>query len=119
MAQEPKPRRPMHEYRGREHFDEYVNAIRSTECGTISPGGAGALIKTSRQWVHNLINRNLLETWVFYESYAPKRAAYIEVSVKDLILYGVAMGKIRKKDDLGLGFPGEDIDKVFQEALES
>lgn len=92
-------------FRGRENFQAYLDAVRQVEAGTVSPGGAGMILGVSRQGIDKLIETGHLRAWLFYEGWPKPRCTYKEISVRDLIEYGVRTGRIESKADCGLGFP--------------
>lgn len=101
----------VYEFKGRSQVEEYfrVCAAMQEEGGTLSPGGAAALLGITRQSVHELIRENPnIRAWVFYEDYLfglMQRAAYLEISVVDLVRHGVRTGRIDSVEDCGIAFP--------------
>ena len=92
------------EFRGRQAFHAWLEAVDQVEGGTISPGGGAQLLGYTRQAIHNLITRGHVRAWVFYEDRV-KPATYIEIAVRDLLAHGVRTGRIRSEDDCGVRFP--------------
>lgn len=92
-------------FKGRENFQAYLNAVGQVEAGTISPGGAAAVLRVSRQAIDSLIEAGHLRCWQFYEGWPKPRCTYKEIAVRDLIEWGVRTGKIQSKADCALSFP--------------
>lgn len=92
-------------FKGRENFQAYMDALAQVDGGTISPGGAAALLRLTRQGVDRLIDSGHLRVWEFYEGAWLPRVAYREISVRDLVRYGVRSGRIRSRADCSISFP--------------
>ena len=101
-------------FRGRENFQAYLEALGQVDGGTVSPGGAAALLGVSRQGIDRLIEFGHLRAWEFYEGWPKPRVTYREISARDLIRYGVRTGKIESDEGSNLGFPGlaEEIEQA-------
>jgi len=72
-----------HIYIGSEQLKNWIDDSDKHEGGTISPGGAAAILKVSRQQIHNLISHGILESWYYYELGLEKRP-YILISKRDI-----------------------------------
>jgi hypothetical protein len=96
----------MVEFRGRYQWESYLEAVRQVESGTISPGGATRLLRCSRQYIWELIGKGEVRAWAYYEEYA-KKMSYVELSLVDLIVYGLRVGRIKQAVDIPLGFPNK------------
>ena len=92
-------------FRGRENFRAYLDAVGQVDGGTVSPGGAAAILRVTRQGIDRLIDSGHLRVWEFYEGWPKPRVTYREISVRDLITYGVRTGKIETPADCALAFP--------------
>ena len=101
-------------FKGRENFQAFLEAVRQVEGGTVSPGGAAAILRVTRQGVEKLIDTGHLRAWEFYEGWPKARVTYREISVRDLITYGVKTGKIEAPADCALAFPrlAEEIERA-------
>lgn len=96
----------IYRYEGQERFQDWVSDTAQVPGGTVSPGGAAAILRTSRQWIDELIRTNpRVRAWIHYDT-PSSRAGYISISVRDLVLYGVERGKLTCPEDSNLGFPG-------------
>ena len=70
--------------------------------GTISPGGAGALLGITRQRVYTIAQDHAdVRAWAFYEEKGQK-AEVFEIAVEDLLRWAVRRGRIKSEADLGL-----------------
>src|SRR4051794_29936530 len=102
-------------FRGRERFQVYLQALeeQQSEGGTVSPGGAAAILGVSRQRVHDLLREGRFRAWAFYER-PVDRAGYVEIAVRDIVEHGVRIGALRSAADSGLAFPGlaEEIERA-------
>nr|WP_296440212.1 hypothetical protein [Phytobacter sp.] len=96
----------IYSYSGQQNLKLLHQAIAEIEGGTVSPGGAAALLQTSRQNIRKIVEeRNDVRAWAFYHDGNParRRAQYMYISIWDLIAYGVRLGRIEDIADLGLG----------------
>lgn len=104
------------EFRGRAQFREFLDTVARVEeeGGTISPGGAAALLRVSRQRIHKLIHDNpSVRAWTYAENWLAQALTdrglsslvYIEISVRDLVRYGVRRGRLDSAADSGIWFP--------------
>lgn len=85
-------------FRGRNQFQSYLQAVESVEGGTVSPGGAALIMGFSREGVWDMIRRGAVRSWTFYEDWSA-RPDYVEVSIRDLVEWGVQRGRIRSYRD--------------------
>lgn len=107
-------------YEGRAELARFEAAIDDLPGGVVSPGGAAAILRVSRQAVEELIRTNpRVRAWAFYQDPGGKRASLLYVSVRDLVLFGVQRGRLTCPDDSGLSFPhlAEEIE-LAKEALD-
>ena len=85
----------IHGYEKRKLFDELLAEV---EGGVISPGGASRILGVTRQAVLKLIDGPHVRAWAYYYDFGPQ-ADYVEISVRDLVRYGVRTGRIAKVED--------------------
>lgn len=83
----------VHIYKGRERFHAYLDAVRSYEGATVSPGGAAAILGVTRQRIHQLMKAGRLESWLFYDGERGNRPSYCEISVADCHQYVKECGR--------------------------
>jgi hypothetical protein len=102
---------------GLDEREQYFEALHQVDGGTLSPGGAAAVLRVSRQGIWDLIDRGKLRVWYHYESTADqrRRRGFIEVSLRDVVEHGVRMGRIRQYEDVGLY--GELVRREVERAL--
>lgn len=102
---------------GLDEREQYFETLQQVEGGTLSPGGAAAVLRVSRQGIWDLIDRGKLRVWYHYESAADqrKRRGFIEVSLRDVVEHGVRVGRIRQYEDVGLY--GELVRREVERAL--
>jgi len=105
-------------FKGARELEEYGRVVGEVEGGTVSPGGAAAILRISRQSVHELLQKGKARSWVHYpdELASLRRAGYVYISVRDLVEYGVRVGRITCREDVGL--VGEGIFEEVDRALE-
>ena len=95
-------------FEGLEEREAFNECVRNVEGGTISPGGAAILLGVSRQMVHKLINTGRVRAWSYF--YRAAARPEIEISVRDLVRYGIATGRATLED---FGFRGEIVQREF------
>lgn len=91
----------LHKYYAEEDHARFLRDVVDN-APTVSPGGVTQLLKCSREFVHQLIEAEQVETWVEYSGFLRRRASQIEVSVLDVVRYGLKSGRITKHSILGL-----------------
>ena len=105
-------------FRGARELEEYGRVVGQVEGGTVSPGGAAAILRISRQSVHELMDKGKVRSWVHYpDAFAAfRRAGYVYISVRDLVEYGVRSGRIKSHEDVGLAAPVifEEVDRALE-----
>jgi len=98
-------------YVGRENYWQYDDELsrfrresKYGRFGLVSPGGVALILGVSRQRVHQIIARDEIDAYVFYES-ENKPFSFCEIPVYQVIRYGVSVGRINSTADIGLGMP--------------
>lgn len=107
------------EFRGRDKWSDFLNTLveADREGGTISPGGGGILLGVSRQRVYELVQTfRDVRAWAFYEGNTRQATVY-EVSIRDLLRWGVRSGRIQGEADLGYRSP--KVREILAEVLQS
>ena len=107
------------EFRGRERWSDFLNTLveADREGGTISPGGAGILLGVSRQRTYELVQTFPdVRAWAFYEGNTRQATVY-EISIRDLLRWGVRVGRIRSEADLG--YQSDKVREILAEVLHS
>jgi hypothetical protein len=94
----------VYEYRGRGRWSEFLKALQDEDTdglSTISPGGAATLLGVTRQRIFELLEQRFagVRAWAFYEDDS-KRASVVEVSVLDLLHWGVRVKRIQAGQEL-------------------
>jgi hypothetical protein len=105
-------------FEGRDALIEMADACRNIEGGTVSPGGASAILGVSRQMIHKLVEKGELRCWAIrempywtvalIEMDFSKRIVYMSISVHDVVRYGIRVGRLQKKSDMRLGINMSD-----------
>jgi hypothetical protein len=88
------------EFIGRDQKATFFDSLKVIPGGGISPGGAALMLGVTRQMVGLLIYQNPeVRAWI-YRDYLGQQAVYIEISVTDLLRYGVKQGRFQVGDKL-------------------
>jgi hypothetical protein len=88
------------EFIGREQKKLFWDSMNAIPGGGISPGGAAILLGVSRQRVADLIYTHPeVRAWVYRER-PGQQAVYIEISITDLLRYGLKLGRFQVGDTL-------------------
>jgi Arc/MetJ family transcription regulator len=95
-------------YKGVDEFEAWMAACDAESDqggpGTISPGGAAMLLGVTRSRVNQLIAENAdIRAYAFHELMCSTKAGAVEISVRDLVRWGVSRGK-RAVEDYGFFF---------------
>lgn len=105
------PSETMHIWRGDECYEEYRAAYQAAEGLTISPGGAAAILRMSRQAVWWLARSGHVRCWVLYASKGT-RPMYAEFSIQDLLLWGFETGRLNRDSRVGF-LLGDRVAELF------
>ena len=92
----------------------YWDVVRAVPGGTVSPGGAAVMLGVSRQRIQEIVKLPGVRAWVFHYPFSVQ-AAYMEISVRDIVAYGFRVGRIKSIDEVPL--IGEDIKRQVIELL--
>lgn len=83
---------------------QYFSDLLQVEGGTISPGGAAQMLGVTRQRASQLPESQEIRAWAYYPEFS-RHAALLEISVRDILAYGIRIGRFKEFTDVGLGFP--------------
>lgn len=98
----------VHEFKGRATWRAFLETlvVADNEGGTISPGGAAQMLGITRQRVHDIVNeRPDVRAWAYYTD-RDNKARVFEISVPDILRWGVRTGRLKSEEDLGLEWQG-------------
>lgn len=101
-------------FTGLDERDDYHRTVAAVDGGTVSPGGAGALLRCTRQNIWKLIAQGQVRVWQYFDG-RTTLPEMVDVSVRDLLVYGIRTGRITKPGDVGLG--GRLIEQQVEELL--
>jgi hypothetical protein len=88
------------EFIGREQKQMFFESVQAIPGGGISPGGAALLLGVTRQRIGVLVyHTDYVRAWI-YRDRPGHQACYLEISVRDLLRYGVLMGRFKVGDTL-------------------
>ena len=104
------------EFVGLDDRAAYLELVSTLPGGTVSPGGAAAILGVSRQRINDLCHEGRLRHWKFYSRPGMQLPEMMDVSVRDLVEYGVRYGRIRSYADVGLGgsLVREEVDRALE-----
>jgi hypothetical protein len=102
------------EFVGVDERPAYLDLIRSMEGGTCSPGSAAAILRVSRERIHALMRAGLVRHWRYFSS-PGTLPDMIDISIRDLVTYGVSTGRIQGQEDVGIAsyLVRQEIERLF------
>jgi len=112
---------PVFKFEGRKEREAYNRAVEEEGYDrVISPGGAAALLRVSRQRIWQIVELPEVRCWTYYEGWFNKTLHMADISVKDLVRYGVRTGRIKTVGDIGILWPEAQsmLDEVKSELVE-
>lgn len=102
------------EFVGPDQRQAFFRTLDAVEGGTLSPGGAAAVIRFTRQGIWRLIRAGHVRSWT-YQDRPGGPVDLAEVSLRDVVAWAVDHGHITSYEQVGLR--GEIVRAEVERAL--